>query len=331
MNRQVLILASILFGKLLAEPTILHDKANSIAVIEFIAYGVSETEAAILTDRLRSELFKLGRFTVLERDIMTAILSEQDFNLQNCESDECMVEIGQLLGANLIVGGSVSKVGSTYSISARLIDMTSGRVTRTADYDHKGELEGMLTTAIPYIAEQLGSETAQRTDITKIGRRLDYRWTLSLSGGSSSPNEDRYYDQGALILSSFRTNPVTIMGRVFPVQRAIMLGGGTWYDSTENYGHNVGAYLLGLVYTQRWKQIEFEVIPLVGPGAVYYTRGTVESDVVIETDEGFGVSLFFSLCMQISYGSFPLVGEMRITNDLVYRQPIIGMGVGYRW
>ena len=44
----------------------LAQKKTTIAVLDLEAVGISNTEAQILTDRLRIELFKTNRFIVLE-------------------------------------------------------------------------------------------------------------------------------------------------------------------------------------------------------------------------------------------------------------------------
>ncbi len=92
-----------------------------MAVIPLDAKGVSEIEASVLTERLALELFHTGRFTVLERGKMEEILTEQDFQLTGCVSEECLVEVGQLLGVEAMMAGSVSRIGETYSVILRLI------------------------------------------------------------------------------------------------------------------------------------------------------------------------------------------------------------------
>ncbi len=52
---------------------------TNVAVVPLDAKGVSEIEASVLTERLALELFRTGRFTVLERGKMEEILTEQDF------------------------------------------------------------------------------------------------------------------------------------------------------------------------------------------------------------------------------------------------------------
>lgn len=75
--------------------------------MDFEGYGISQTETIALTNRLRNELFRIGQFDVVDRGMMESILAEQDFQLTGCTSDECLVEVGQLLGAEEMVGGSI--------------------------------------------------------------------------------------------------------------------------------------------------------------------------------------------------------------------------------
>ena len=93
----------------------------SIAIMDFEAIGISTSESMTLTSRLRNELFKIGKFEVVERAMMETILAEQDFQMTGCTSNDCLVEIGMLLGAQQMVGGSISKLGLTFTVSARCI------------------------------------------------------------------------------------------------------------------------------------------------------------------------------------------------------------------
>ena len=136
-------------------PSTSSGQAIPIAVMDFDGRGISEIEAAALTDRLRNELFRLGAFEVVERGLMENILAEQDFQLTGCTSNECLVEVGQLLGAKQIVGGSISKVGGTFTVSARIVDVETGRVLRVSDYDLQGDLDLLLTQGMGAVAARL--------------------------------------------------------------------------------------------------------------------------------------------------------------------------------
>ena len=104
---------------------------ESYAVIDLEGRGISTIEAQTLTDRMRSELVKTGAVTVVERGQMQQILGEQDFQLTGCTSDECAVEIGQMLGVTKMVAGSIGKIGATYTVDLRNIDVATGAILTT--------------------------------------------------------------------------------------------------------------------------------------------------------------------------------------------------------
>lgn len=126
-----------------------------LAVLDFDGIGISQPEATALSNRLRNELFRLGKFYVVDRGMMETILAEQDFQQTGCTSNDCLVEVGKLLGAQQMVGGSVSKVGRTFTVSARLVDVETGRVLSVSDFDLRGELDDMLTRGMAQVAAML--------------------------------------------------------------------------------------------------------------------------------------------------------------------------------
>lgn len=76
---------------------------------------------------------------------MNDILKAQDFNLSDqCNSAECAVQVGQLLGVTQMIAGDLGKLGSTYTIDLRLIDVESGKILQSKTQDYKGEIDGML-------------------------------------------------------------------------------------------------------------------------------------------------------------------------------------------
>lgn len=115
-----------------------------IAVLDLRGDGVSDSEARTLTDRLRSRLVNTGAFIVLEREQMDEILGEQGFQQSGCVSDECLVEIGRMVGVQEMVGGSIGKIGSTYTLDLRIIDVQSGRIMKTVSEDYRGDADGLL-------------------------------------------------------------------------------------------------------------------------------------------------------------------------------------------
>jgi TolB-like protein len=134
-----------------------------IAVLELNAEGISASDARIISDRLRTDLFRMGEFTVLEREKMNDILNEQGFQQTGCTTNECAVEIGKLIGVKKIVAGYIGKIGSLITLNIRLIDVQTGEVTRTATEDCRCTLEDILTNSVHNAAKQLSGK--QNKDI----------------------------------------------------------------------------------------------------------------------------------------------------------------------
>ena len=126
-----------------------------VAIIDFKNINVTEDEAKALTQRLTTEMIKLGEYTVLERSEMQKVLKEQKFQYSGCVDTKCAVEIGVMLGAKYIVVGSVSKVGSTFSIDSRLINVETGESYDSADFSHTGQIDYLLIEGMKSIAYQL--------------------------------------------------------------------------------------------------------------------------------------------------------------------------------
>jgi TolB-like protein len=118
--------------------------ADSYAILDLEGRGISAYEAASLTDRLRSELVNVGSVRIVERGNMEQILSEQDFQLAGCTSNECAVEVGELLGVSVMIAGSIGRVGRAFSLDIRLIDVSTGVIIRSIMRDYLGEIEGLL-------------------------------------------------------------------------------------------------------------------------------------------------------------------------------------------
>ncbi len=103
----------------------------SIAVLDFEARGINEDEAVLITDILRTELLKTGRITLIEREKINALLKERQ--LQEVGVTES-VELGKILGVQKIIFGRIGKLGDSYVVTVRMIDVDSGKVEFAEQY-----------------------------------------------------------------------------------------------------------------------------------------------------------------------------------------------------
>ena len=150
-------------------------KPLTIAVLDFEGKDISDSEASILTDRLRNELIKSGNYNVLERSLMEEILNEQGLQQTGiCNSSDCAVEIGNMLGVEQLVGGSIGKIGSLFTISARIIEVETGKIINSANYDHNGNIEDLVTIGMKNISNILLAKSGLLPETEIISKNIRY-------------------------------------------------------------------------------------------------------------------------------------------------------------
>jgi len=137
----------------------LPDSIPTAAVVTFEALGASRQDAEILTERFRTEIAARNAFRLVERARMDEILREQGLQQSGCTSTECAVQTGRLLGVRRTVAGSISHLGSTWSVSAREIDVETGEILRTGVVDVQANVDEVLTSGMGRLADRLLGRT----------------------------------------------------------------------------------------------------------------------------------------------------------------------------
>jgi TolB-like protein len=144
MKLQALTLFALLVGATLASPAQERRMTKPlVAVLDLqVTGGVLKSEAQALSDRLRSEMQSL-QFDLIERSYMNALLAEQDFALSELSADNA-TKAGKLLSAEQIALGTIGKVGRTYTVDVRLIDVTTGKIVNSSKQDYDGPTDGLV-------------------------------------------------------------------------------------------------------------------------------------------------------------------------------------------
>lgn len=115
----------------------------TIAVVE-LGGDITKSESKILSDKLASILIETNKFKLVERSMMEEILKEQGFQQTGCTDQNCAVEIGQLLGVQKMCTGSIGKIGSSYSITLRIVNVATAEIESNASFEFKGTIEDIL-------------------------------------------------------------------------------------------------------------------------------------------------------------------------------------------
>jgi TolB-like protein len=120
-----------------------------VAVLDTIlSAGMDPTAAMPVTDKIIEELLNSGKFTVLDRANVDRILREKEFQLSSgIVRNEEIRQAGEYLGADYVVLANVSRVGSTYVISAKMIDVVTGEIAAQASTEKQGKIDVLLEIA----------------------------------------------------------------------------------------------------------------------------------------------------------------------------------------
>ena len=121
-----------------------QDFRQTVAVIDFDASGISQLEATSLTNRFRTAVRDVGVMRLVERGMMEEVLQEQGVQQTGCSSEECAVEVGQLLGVQNMIGGSIGRVGETFTLDVRMISVQSGVSLVTKQKTYAGKIDGLI-------------------------------------------------------------------------------------------------------------------------------------------------------------------------------------------
>ncbi|MDR0442371.1 MAG: penicillin-binding protein activator LpoB [Treponema sp.] len=101
-------------------------KGNKVAFIN-ISGGYPDLANYILSD-LSKHGVNDGVFSVVDRAQLDAVRAELNFNMSGEVSDQSAQAIGQMLGAQTIVSGSVQQIGTSYRLDIKAIEVQTASV-----------------------------------------------------------------------------------------------------------------------------------------------------------------------------------------------------------
>ncbi len=102
-----------------------------VAVLDFEAKDVQESDALAIADFFRSDLVAAGQFIVLERGNMQSILNEHELTMKGLTNEASASEIGELLSVNYLFLGNLSKFGNKYILVIDKINVQTGEIEKS--------------------------------------------------------------------------------------------------------------------------------------------------------------------------------------------------------
>lgn len=106
---------------------------KKVAVIEFSDLNGRVTEfGKYLAEELITRLFMTKKFEVIERQLLNKVLKEQKLSLTGVLDPSSVKTIGTLLGVDAIVSGTITDLGTSLKVNARIISTETGTVFAVA-------------------------------------------------------------------------------------------------------------------------------------------------------------------------------------------------------
>lgn len=104
---------------------------NTLAVLDFEVVSSEAKEKKIgfgASELIETRLQSTGKFKLVERKQLQKVLNEQDFGMSDLVDEKTASVLGRLIGADIIVIGSVSELGDFFNLNVKLIEVETGTI-----------------------------------------------------------------------------------------------------------------------------------------------------------------------------------------------------------
>ncbi len=110
-----------------------QDQKSKVAVVEFMDLAGSVTALGqYISEELITRLYLTGQFQVIERNLLQKVIEEHELTLSGLVDEASARELGRILGVDAIASGSVTDLGTSVKVNARLISTETGSIFSVA-------------------------------------------------------------------------------------------------------------------------------------------------------------------------------------------------------
>ena len=160
-------------------------KKTKLAVLDFQLQGEGyETSdmGKIVAEWLITALVKEGRFDVIERMLLKKVLEEQRLGVSGLIDESSASKLGRVLGAKIVITGSIMKFQNVMEVNARIIEVESSSIIAAENVKSTSavKLEDLVVKMAEKIIKDFPLEgyVAQRKENTvliDLGKRAGVR------------------------------------------------------------------------------------------------------------------------------------------------------------
>jgi hypothetical protein len=152
----------------------IENRKTRIAILPFSGRGNIDSELLeILSENFAVSVIEIGEYTVVERNLLSKALDELKMQRSSIFDDNLAAEVGKLVGAEVIVVGSVSVLGiiwglfgNSYHASVRGIEVETG-IIRFASKTNTND-ERKIVEIVDQLAENISNRNVNKRNLLQI-------------------------------------------------------------------------------------------------------------------------------------------------------------------
>jgi len=287
MRKFILILLFVVSGALVANTP----KKIKLSLMDLKAEsGIDKGVVNLLYELILTEFQNYSNLSVTSKsDIDSMVKFETEKELAGCSDSSCMAEIGGALGVDMIVMGSIGKLGSSYIVTLKLINIkkatVENRVSKTIPAN-----EDKLIPLMKFLANKLLEKYSKYR--IKKDDAIDFKESKTISGKSSS-NLYAWITLGtgsALFLSGAVYHFVSVKSFEDDFNRGVGISSKTFNELNDEYENKQ--------IIRNTLLISGGALILTGAGIYFLGSSAKDSDSLavspFVTKEGVYVTTFFS-------------------------------------
>jgi hypothetical protein len=157
---------------------------DRVGVLGIDSKGFPAIEPAQMSNIVRTELDRIGKFEVIDRYDVEYLLKNSDLKADNCYGKECLVDVGKKIRADKMLSGSVELYGERIFVNLRLIDVGTMTVERTKVVEFLN-LRGQLPMMVGLTLQKMFEQPVDNELFTKLTKKFDYENMVN------NPEQDR--------------------------------------------------------------------------------------------------------------------------------------------
>ena len=128
-----------------------------IAVLEVQVKNVDAETGAIFTEVLTAEVAAANKLNVISATEIAAMIGyEEQKQILGCDDTSCMAEVGGAIGADYLMHSQVGKVGETFVVNIKVINVTEAKALKRVYKTVDGKIDLVLQAIRASVAEIFG-------------------------------------------------------------------------------------------------------------------------------------------------------------------------------